>query len=215
MTSPPHDDSSQCALRPVRHRHGGPTGGRLPDGSPAGLTFWLHFPYQGFRWGYRCPRRALTRRRARSVHGRYARLPHGAAPTSCRPGHGARGEGWRTNPPLSGERADGGLRTGRVPDAGEATPAHAPVSPPGSRAGRGGTASTRPDDTAPGARAEAADTNAVSPASGAGADPNHRRPGRHPLRQSSRLPRVRSGAKAGFGMRGDRHGSRAERRFPA
>ena len=44
---------------------------------------------------------------------------------------------------------------------------------PGVTGRRGGTTSTRPDGTAPGARAEAADTNAVSPASGAGADPNH------------------------------------------
>lgn len=47
---------------------------------------------------------------------------------SCRPPQGAQGQGWRTNPGQR-ERAGGGLRTGRAPGCGEATPAHAPAPP--------------------------------------------------------------------------------------
>jgi hypothetical protein len=155
MSSPPHDDSGPFVLRPVRHRHGGPAGHGLPGASPAVLTFWLHFPYQGFRWGYRCPGWALTGPGTRSVHGRCA--TDGRRGTDLLAGHlRARRvkAGVRTR---CGERAGGGLRTGRAPGAGEATPAHAPARPLVTGR-RGGAASTRLAGTAPHPRAESADT---------------------------------------------------------
>ena len=120
MTSPPHDDSRSRVLRPGR-------GGLAGPRRPALLTFWLYLPYQGFRWGYRCPGRALTWRGTRSVHGRCATdRRRGTDPLAGHRRARRVKAGVRT---LSGKRADGGLRTGQAPGAGEATPAHAPARP--------------------------------------------------------------------------------------
>ncbi len=70
---------------------------------------------------------------------------------------------------------------------------------------RGGTASTRPAGTAPGTRAD-------SPAYGTGATPGMAAWSASTL-TIFRLPSLGSGVKAGFGVRGDRRGSRAERHF--
>ena len=112
---------------------------------------------------------------------------------------------------LSGERADGGLRTGPVPGCGEATPAHAPARPlsvNGRR--RGGTASTRPAGTALHPRAESADTS-LTARRRRGCDPGRAARSAAPPWRSSACPVFGSGVKAGFGMRKDRNGSRAER----
>jgi hypothetical protein len=114
-----------------------------------------------------------------------------------------------------GKRADGGLRTGRVPDAGEATPAHAPVSPPGSRAGV--VALRAPVRTAPPLARELRQQTheRCQPGQRRGSRPEPRAdwPPPTPAIFPPALCSVR--VKAGFGMRGDRHGSRAERRFSA
>jgi hypothetical protein len=209
MTSPPRHGSRPpaCVPRPARHP-AGPPDPRQRAGRSARLTFWLHSPYQGLRRGYRCPSGALTTPGARSVHGSCATDERRG--TNLLAGHRRAHTvkaGVRT--PVSGERADGGPRTGRAPDAGEATPAHAPARPL-VNGRRGGTASTRPARPAPGPRAESANTR-LTARHAARVRP---RPG-GPVPAASltifRLPRVRPGAKAGFGMRGDRHGSRAER----
>ena len=152
----------------------------------------------------------MTRHPARSVHGRRATAGRRGADLLAgrRRAHRVKA-GVRT---LSGKRASGGPRTG-LPGAGEATSAHAPARPLSVNGRRcGGTASTRPASTALHPRAESADTNLT-------ARPAARmrpRPGgpvsRLPWR-SSACPRLRSGDQAGFGVRGDRHGSRAERHF--
>ena len=155
MSSPPHDDSSPFVLRPVRPRHGGPAGHGLPGASPAVLTFWLGSPYEGFRWGYRCPSGALTTPGSWSVHGRC--VTAGRRGTDLLAGHRrARRVKAGVRTPF-GERAGGGLRAGRAPGCGEATPAHAPARPLVTGR-RGGAASTRPAGTVPHPRAESADT---------------------------------------------------------
>ena len=154
MTSPPHHASRLAARVPG---YGGPGVHGLPTGFPPLLTFWLDSPYQGFRRGCRCPSGALTAPGSRSVHGRCA--------TDRRRGTDLLAGRRRARRVKAGvrtprwERAGGGLRTGRVPGGGEATPAHAPVRPL-SVNGRscGGTASTRPASTALHPRAESADT---------------------------------------------------------
>jgi hypothetical protein len=199
MTTPPRPAWPQPARPPER---------RQPARRSAGLTFWLDSPYQGFRRGYRCPSGDLTAPRSWSVHGRCATAgrrvfaDHRRARTVK--------AGMRT---LSGERAGGGLRTGLVPGGGEETPAHAPARPSlvnGRR--RGGTTSTRPAGTALHPRAESADASLTArPARGC--DPGTAaRSAALPWR-SPACPGVRPGGKAGFGVRGDRHGSRAERHF--
>lgn len=129
MTSPPHDASRPAART---RRHGGLGVYGLPAARPALLTFWLDSPYQGFRWGCRCPSGALTAPVAWSV---------GRCATDGRRGTGLLAgrrrarrvkAGVRTR---SGKRAGGGLRTGKAPGAGEATPAHAPARPLWSTAG--------------------------------------------------------------------------------
>jgi hypothetical protein len=185
MTSPPHDASRPAARapQPVRHGH------------PAVLTFGLDSPYQGFRWGYRCPSGALTAPGSWSVHGRCA--TDGRRGTNLLAGHRSAHRVTAGMRSLRGERAGGGLRTGRAPGAGEATSAYAPARPllVNSRR-RGGTASTRPARTAPLPRAESADTSLT-------ARPATRvRPA--PAARSAlsltifRLPRVRSGGQGGL-----------------
>jgi hypothetical protein len=104
----------------------------------------------------------LTARGRRSVHGGCA--TDGRRGTDLLAGRrrartataGTRGRNGTTR---NDRRADGGLRTGRAPGAGEATSAHAPALPPsvnGRR--RGGTASTRPASTVLHPRAESAGT---------------------------------------------------------
>lgn len=208
MTGPPHDDGRQCVLRPARRRRSGPAGHGRPAGSPAVLTIWIDFPYQGFRWGFWCPSAALTVPGARCVHGRCA--TDGRRGTDLLAGHRRARRvtaGVRT---LSGRRAGGGPRTGQSPGAGEATSAHASARPLLVTGRRGGAASTRPAGTALHPRAESADTRLT-------ARPAARmrpRPGglvrRFPLNLPP-APVFGPGAKAGFGMRKDRHGSRAER----
>jgi len=112
---------------------------------------------------------------------------------------------------LSGKRASGGPRTG-LPGAGEATSAHAPARPL-VNGRRGGTASTRLAGTAPHPRAESADTKlAARPAREC--DPGTAaRSAASPGNLPPALVSV-PGDQAGFGVRGDRHGSRAERQRP-
>ena len=130
MTSPPHDGSRLAARVP---RHGGPGVHGRPAGCLALLTSWLDSPYRGFRRGYRCPSGALTTPGPWSVHGSCA--TDGRRGTDPLAGHRRAHTvkaGVRT---LTGERADGGLRTGQAPGAGEETPAHAPARPSWSMAG--------------------------------------------------------------------------------
>jgi hypothetical protein len=123
MTSPPHDDSRPAARVP---RYGGPEVHELPAGFPALLTFWLDSPYQGFRRGCRCPSGDLTAPGSWSVHRRCATdRRRGTDPLA---GHRRAHTATAGTRPPRGERADGGLRTGR-PGTGEATPAHAPARP--------------------------------------------------------------------------------------
>ena len=205
MTSPPHDDSSPRVLLPSR-------GGLAGPRRPALLTFWLYSPYQGFRRGCRCPSGDLTAPGSWSVHGRCA--TDGRRGTDPFAGHRRAHRvkaGVRT---LSGKRADGGLRTGR-PGAGEATPAHAPARPP-SWSVAGVVAPRAPVQSAP-HRTRALSQHrheADSPACGA----SETRPGGSARRFPDDLPPAPvfgPGVQAGFGMRGDRNGSRAERRFSA
>jgi hypothetical protein len=209
MTSPPHDGSRPAACT---QRHGGPGVHGRPTGFPALLTFWLDSPYRWFRWGCRCPSGALTAPGSWSVHGRCA--TDGRRGTDLLAGHrGARGvkAGVRT---LSGKRADGGLRAGQAPGAGEATPAHAPARPLRSMAGV--VALRAPVRPAP-HRTRALSQHrhkADSPACGA----SETRHGGLVRRFPDDLPPAPvfgPGVQAGFGMRKDRHGSHAERRFSA
>jgi hypothetical protein len=88
--------------------------------------------------------RALTAHPARSVHEGCASVARRG--TNLLAGRGtARTATAGTRPP-SGERADGGLRTGRGPGTGEATPTHAPAGP---FTRHGGLARPFPDDLPP------------------------------------------------------------------
>jgi hypothetical protein len=204
MASPSHDDSSPRVLPPSR-------GGLAGPKRPALLTFWLDSPYQGFRRGCQCPSGDLTAPGTWSVHGRCA--TDGRRGTDPLAGH-RRAQmveaGVRT---LSGKRADGGLRAGR-PGAGEATPAHAPARLPWSMAGVvAPRASVRPAPHRTRALSQHRH-EADSPACGV----SETRPGGLARRFPDDLPPSPAfgpGVQAGFGMRGDRHGSRAERRFSA
>ena len=87
---------------------------------------------------------ALTARPARSVHEGCASVARRG--TDLLAGRGtARTATAGTRPP-SGERADGGLRTGRGPGTGEATPTHAPADP---FTRHGGLPRPFPDDLPP------------------------------------------------------------------
>ena len=87
---------------------------------------------------------ALTAHPARSVHEGCASVARRG--TNLLAGRGtARTATAGTRPP-SGERADGGLRTGRGPGTGEATPTHAPAGP---FTRHGGLARPFPDDLPP------------------------------------------------------------------
>ena len=204
MTSPPHDDSSPRVLLPSR-------GGLAGPRRPALLTFWLDSPYQGFRRGYRCLSGDLTAPGTWSVHGRCATDRRRG--TDLLAGHRrARRVKAGVRTPVSGERAGGGPRTGRAPGAGEATPAHAPARLPWSMAGV--VALRAPVRPAP-HRTRALSQHrhkADSPACGA----SETAPGGLVRRFPDDLPPspvFGPGVKAGFGVRGDRHGSRAERRL--
>ena len=104
-------------------------------------TPWPSF----YRSGDTCrSTRALTAHPARSVHEGCASVARRG--TNLLAGRGtARTATAGTRPP-SGERADGGLRTGRGPGTGEATPTHAPAGP---FTRHGGLARPFPDDLPP------------------------------------------------------------------
>jgi hypothetical protein len=134
MTSPHHGSRPPaCVLRPARHHHAGLSNRMQRAGRSSCLTFWLDSPYQGFRWGYRCPSGALTTPGSWSVHGR--RATDGRRGTDLLAGHRRAHTVKAGVLTLSGKRAGGGLRTGQAPGTGEATPAHAPARPPWSVAG--------------------------------------------------------------------------------
>lgn len=207
MTSPPYDGSRQAARGTC---HGGPGVHGLPTGFPALLTSWLDSPYQGFRQGCRCPSGDLTAPGSWSVHGRRATdRRRGTDPLADRRRTRRVKAGVRT---LSGKRAGGGLRTGQAPGAGEATPTHAPARPPWSRAGVVELRS--PARPAP-HRTRALSQHrhkADSPACGA-SETRPGGPGPPVLDDFPPSPVFGPGARAGFGMRKDRHSSRAERHF--
>jgi len=98
-----------------------------------------------YRSGDTCrPSGALTAPGAPSVHEGCASVARRG--TDLLAGRGtARTATAGTRPP-SGERADGGLRTGRRPGAGEATPPHAPTGP---STRHGGPGRPFPDDLPP------------------------------------------------------------------
>jgi hypothetical protein len=136
---------------------------------PRDVTFWLYFPYQGFRSGYRCFRGALTGRGPRSVHGRCARLPRGVAPIFLPAAAG------RAGPKLAYGPSTGSVRTAGcgpgtlVPGRRRRrTRQHVP-----SGHGRRGSASIRPAGPAPGTRAESADTKLTARPAARGATPWH------------------------------------------
>lgn len=152
----------------------------------------------------------LTARGRRSVHGRCATAGRrGTDLLAGRRSARTATAGTRTS---YGERVDGGLRT-RRPGAGEATPAHAPARLPWSMAG----AVVEP--RSPARRAPRCTRalsqhrhEADSPDCGASATA----PGGLSRLFPDDLPPALvfgPGAKAGFGVRGDRNGSRAERHF--
>jgi hypothetical protein len=121
-------------------RHGSTRRGpRVPW--PAPRTPWPSF----YRSGDTCRSTgALTAHPARSVHEGCASVARRG--TNLLAGRGtARTATAGTRPP-SGERADGGLRTGRGPGTGEATPTHAPAGP---FTRHGGLARPFPDDLPP------------------------------------------------------------------
>jgi hypothetical protein len=115
------------------------SGPRVPW--PAPRAPWPSF----YRSGDTCrSTRALTAHPARSVHEGCASVARRG--TDLLAGRGtARTATAGTGPP-SGERADGGLRTGRGPGTGEATPTNAPVGP---FTRHGGLARPFPDDLLP------------------------------------------------------------------
>ena len=204
MASPPHDARRLAARapRPARRGH------------PAVLAFWLDSPYRGFRWGCRCPSGDLTAPGSWSVHGRCATdRRRGTDPLA---GHrrartATAGTRPRNGTTRNARRADGGLRTGRAPGAGEATPAHAPARPP-SWSMAGVVALRAPARPAP-HRTRALSQHkheADSPAC-ARMRPRHSGPVRRFPDNLPPAPVFGPGARAGFGMRKDRHGSRAER----
>jgi hypothetical protein len=115
------------------------SGPRVPW--PAPRTPWPSF-YRSGDTGRST--RALTAHPARSVHEGCASVARRG--TNLLVGRGtARTATAGTRPP-SGERADGGLRTGRGPGTGEATPTHAPADP---FTRHGGLARPFPDDLPP------------------------------------------------------------------
>ena len=121
-------------------RHGSTRSGpRVPW--PAPRTTWPSF----YRFGDTGRSTgALTAHPARSVHEGCASVARRG--TNLLAGRGTARTATACTPPPSGERADGGLRTGRGPGTGEATPTHAPADP---FTRHGGLARPFPDDLPP------------------------------------------------------------------
>lgn len=115
------------------------SGPRVPW--PAPRTPWPSF-YRSGDTGRST--RALTAHPARSVHEGCASVARRG--TNLLVGRGTARTAMAGTRPPSGERADGGLRTGRGPGTGEATPTHAPAGP---FTRHGGLARPFPDDLPP------------------------------------------------------------------